>query len=420
MALAAQAAYQFELDREDQYVTFSYWDSLHKRLLAGEGLMFSLNQLENAYLENNVRRLEVEKTVSILQEFPQQFLEFKWGHNNAKKGQLNFTLNEKLFDFDFPGHYCRKIKSISISIPAVIGPYQNINATLTQTGNTVVLKPNKDTVNYVIYKTSSNNNGTQPPEPQADTIRENWVPMQEIAVSKGLDDSGMFVLDFRDERYLPFEGTGAVSSWTLSLSPETNKINFDSISDVIINVKYTALDGGVNFASDVENLYKGTETQYGYLKAKCFDLKQAFAGAWNQMFITPPDENKQQRISFPVTDNILLPNLKNVELHNIIVQMELSGDASVTSTKSKEFLGLQAGGKPATPIVIPITDNFGELDSKAIKKITIDPNNPQWDLAFTISNTPEALLNKKKTALDETKLLNMALVIVYSSDPFSG
>jgi len=42
-------------------------------------------------------------------------------------------------------------------------------------------------------------------------------------VSRGVDDSGLFNLDFRDERYLPFEGTGAVSSWTFSLPPDTNR-----------------------------------------------------------------------------------------------------------------------------------------------------------------------------------------------------
>jgi hypothetical protein len=32
------------------------------------------------------------------------------------------------------------------------------------------------------------------------------VPNQEIAISRGIEDSGMFQLDFKDERYIPFEG----------------------------------------------------------------------------------------------------------------------------------------------------------------------------------------------------------------------
>ncbi|MBK9227461.1 MAG: hypothetical protein IPL67_10515 [Ignavibacteria bacterium] len=35
--------------------------------------------------------------------------------------------------------------------------------------------------------------------------------------STGQNDSGVFELNFRDERYLPFENTGAISSWRLEL-----------------------------------------------------------------------------------------------------------------------------------------------------------------------------------------------------------
>jgi hypothetical protein len=42
--------------------------------------------------------------------------------------------------------------------------------------------------------------------------------MQSIATSSGQADSGLFELNFRDERYLPFEGAGAISRWRLELS----------------------------------------------------------------------------------------------------------------------------------------------------------------------------------------------------------
>jgi Tc toxin complex TcA C-terminal TcB-binding domain len=55
----------------------------------------------------------------------------------------------------------------------------------------------------------------------------------------------MFELNFRDERYLPFENTGAVSSWRLELpQKEISQFNYDTISDLIIHVKYTAREGG--------------------------------------------------------------------------------------------------------------------------------------------------------------------------------
>ena len=49
-----------------------------------------------------------------------------------------FAFTEAMFDADFPGHYNRRIKSISLSVPAVLGPYQNLKATLQLTANFIV------------------------------------------------------------------------------------------------------------------------------------------------------------------------------------------------------------------------------------------------------------------------------------------
>jgi hypothetical protein len=54
----------------------------------------------------------------------------------------------------------------------------------------------------------------------------------------------MFQLDFRDDRYLPFEGAGAISTWRLTMPTSTNAFDFKSVTDVILKVQYTARDGG--------------------------------------------------------------------------------------------------------------------------------------------------------------------------------
>jgi hypothetical protein len=45
-------------------------------------------------------------------------------------GICHFNIPEALFDVDFPGHYYRRIKSISLTIPCVTGTYSNVSATL--------------------------------------------------------------------------------------------------------------------------------------------------------------------------------------------------------------------------------------------------------------------------------------------------
>src|SRR6185369_4440159 len=104
-ARSAERAYQYELNTATAFVNFGYWDNLHKGLCAGEGLMLALNQMDKAYLDGNVRTLEIERTISLMLLQPKALLDLK------SKGECQFELTEKLFDYDFPGHYCRKIKS---------------------------------------------------------------------------------------------------------------------------------------------------------------------------------------------------------------------------------------------------------------------------------------------------------------------
>jgi hypothetical protein len=72
----------------------------------------------------------------------------------------------------------------------------------------------------------------------------NWVAMQSIATSHAQNDSGMFELNFGDERYLPYDGAGAISRWRIELPKDCNAFDFETLSDVVLHVKYTARKGG--------------------------------------------------------------------------------------------------------------------------------------------------------------------------------
>jgi hypothetical protein len=72
----------------------------------------------------------------------------------------------------------------------------------------------------------------------------NLTPVQTIATSSAQNDAGMFEFNFRDERYLPFEGAGAISGWRFELPGEFRPFNYATISDLVVHVKYTARGGG--------------------------------------------------------------------------------------------------------------------------------------------------------------------------------
>lgn len=401
MALAAQSAYQNEMNSTEQFIQFDYWDTLHKGLLSGEALLLSLQQMERSYVLKNTRTFEIEKTISLLQLDPLQFMEFKTGLHSGVKGTLRFKLSEQLFDFDFPGQYLRKIKTISVSIPAVVGPYQNINAVLRQTKNYTVMEPKINAVKYVMDPVNN---------PDPGNVRVDWIPNQKIALSKGMDDNGLFVLNFNDSMYLPFEGTGAVSEWELNLPPETNHFDFNSISDIIIKISYTAYEDMGQFANDVKNQLQSQNPPYPYQVAKQIVLQQAFSANWYQ-FMHPQPNPVTQSMVFSLTDAIVLPNLNKVALQSITVVVQTQNNTTVSDKQAGSFLTLKQSDK--SDLSIPITNNVGTVAlSGPFEAETAE-------LLFTIANTPDELLTDNKKQLDPNKLTGLLIIINYTSNVFA-
>jgi hypothetical protein len=228
-SLAKKAERTFRFERgltESNFIQFGYWESMRKGLLAGDRLHLALLQMESAYTDLNVREYEIARDLSLLLNAPLALIALK------ETGICEIAVPESFFDSDYPGHYMRRLKSVSLSIPCVVGPYTSLNCTLT-------LLTNKTRV--------SNDLGDQ----YAEDVKNgdarfvtNFAAVQSIATSHGSNDGGLFEVNFRDERYLPFEGAGIISRWRVEMPKENNAFDFDTISDVILHMKYTARDGG--------------------------------------------------------------------------------------------------------------------------------------------------------------------------------
>ena len=46
-------------------------------------------------------------------------------------GACEITIPESVFDLDCPGHYLRRIKNVTLTIPCVVGPYTGVHCKLT-------------------------------------------------------------------------------------------------------------------------------------------------------------------------------------------------------------------------------------------------------------------------------------------------
>ncbi|MEU9144234.1 neuraminidase-like domain-containing protein [Streptomyces sp. NPDC048349] len=229
-AKRAEQAMRYELGADGpQLVRFGHWDTLRKGLLAGERLASDLNRLDAAYLAANAREFELTKAVSLAQLDPNALLTLK------ETGSCYVSLPEALFDLDTPGHYLRRIKTVGFTVPCVGGPYTSVNLTATLLRSSVRTDP----------RLPGNRYARQTPDAR---FRDYSGPVQSVVTSTGQDDSGLFETSLRDERFLPFEGAGVIGEWRLGLPREFRQFDYESIADVVMHLRYTARDGGADFA----------------------------------------------------------------------------------------------------------------------------------------------------------------------------
>lgn len=201
---------------------------MKKGLLAGEKLFKDLKRLEIAYIDQDAREYEISKNISLLLLDPFALISLKL------TGSCAVSLPEAYFDMDYPGHYMRRIKSVGLTIPCVTGPYTSVNCTLTLLQSKIRMD----------NKASNASSYMEKPVGSDPRFCYDFAATESIATSTAQNDNGVFEVNFHDERYLPFEGFGVVSQWRLSMPPDCNAFDFETVTDVILNLKYTARSGG--------------------------------------------------------------------------------------------------------------------------------------------------------------------------------
>lgn len=240
MALKAERSYQYELGNDDKFIDFGYWDSFKKGLMTADKLVYDLKKMQSTYIAKNKRNYEISKSISLAKLDPLALQRIRLS------GSCEIEIPEAIFDMDYAGQYARRIKAVSISIPCITGPYTSVSAKLTQVSN----KYRKN--NTKISGASSDKEAYEELVDGDDRFVYNVGNVQSIATSHSQNDAGMFELNFSDERYLPFEGTGAISSWRLEL-PKIKQFDYMSIADIVIHMSYTAKEGGSSLKAVAES-----------------------------------------------------------------------------------------------------------------------------------------------------------------------
>jgi hypothetical protein len=333
MAKQTEQTFRYELGlSESGYINFGYWSSLRKGLLAAEQLTYDVRNMEKAYHDQNARELELTKHVGLCQLDASALEMLK----TSRSCWIN--LPEELFDMDYPGHYMRRLKTVSVTIPCVAGPYTTVSCTLTMTKNSVRV----NNTSGVAYPRKIGTGGIPADDPR---FRDSVAAIQSIATSTAQNDDGLFELNLRDERYLPFEGAGAISQWHLQLPAGVTQFDPRTITDVILHLKYTARDGGEGLRSDAStSLQTQINAMLVGLKdkglARLFSARHDFPSQWYAFINAPAGADQVLTLDLSLDR---FPYYASVASALKIKQIELVADAATLAQ------AIHVTPAPATP-----------------------------------------------------------------------
>lgn len=358
----AERTFQFELGVTDtDFVKFGYMDSLRQGLLAGEALGYDLKRMEVAYLERNKREFELTKSISLAQINPYALQQLR------ETGSCEFSLPEILFDLDHPGHYFRRIRAVRLTIPCVTGPYTNVSAQLSLLSSAIRVQATADASDYP-YR------GLEDPR-----FRHDVGGIQSVATSTSQDDAGLFELNFKDERYLPFEGAGAISRFRLELPEAARQFDYQTISDVVITLNYTARNAGGSLKKAVT---QSLEEQLNHiLELVASESGRGLWRAWSMKREFP--DALHQLLTAGSTELALLPEHFSYLLRQKGYQMSL-----VDGAEAKVDVHVQLRqGVPSSPWELKVA--FGEEDAVPV---TLSPTEENLLIGSAPREQQEALL----------------------------
>lgn len=310
----------------------AYWDSLRDGLLAGERLHQDLKRLEITYLDQNRREYELTKHISLRRLDPKALVELR-AKDATGRCRCEFKIPEWLFDLDTPGHYLRRIKSVSVSIPSVTGPFTSVSCKLTLLKSQVRHKPSlKESSRYLRLV-----------EGDDDRFTDYFGASEAIVTSTGTGDSGLFETNLRDERFLPFEGSGVISEWRLELPDTYPQFDYSTISDVVLSIRYTAREAGdplrAAATSSISTLFTptppppATPLRFPVL----FSCRSDFPTEWSRARAGGGLKIKISSDFFPYWVTAITPELSVQKVESFDVVKGLTNPSSWTLTPANKY-----------------------------------------------------------------------------------
>lgn len=387
---ARLAQQQLAFERQElpeQFVQSGYWDAPRegqttvspdgktpdRRGLTGSArLLRDIYQLDQYAFRTDERKQQVSKTISLARLAPFELQQFR------ETGVLTFDTYRELFERDFPGHYMRLIKNVSVSVIALTPPMEGIKAELTNNGISEVV--------------------TDGPPFRSEIIRRD---LETITLSSPQNEMGVFRLEPEGEKLNPFEKTGVDTSWELRMPKAANAFDYDTIADVLLTINYTALQS----ESYRQQVIKRLDPEQSGQRA--FSFSDEFADPWYDLH-NPALTDAPMTVRFKTRRADFPSNLDDVEIENVLLYYVTEDGVDTEELKTTLTFtpkdGQGAVGGEATPVEQRVSTRRGNGSPwmpMMGKSVT-----GEWKLSLPNST-------KVKRMFDDEKIEDMLFVITY-------
>lgn len=372
-ATAQLAAQQLAFERQEpipSIILADYWEApennftslssrenekqLDRKGLTGSArLLQDVYQLDQFALQTDRRKLQLTKTISLANFSAIEFQKLR------ETGNLPFYTPMELFDRDFPGHYLRLIKRIRVSVIALASPIDGIKATLWSNG----ISRTVQSINNIFTTT------------EIKRVPEN------IALTGGLNASGVFDFDADPSKLLPFESMGVDNAWEFQLPKASNlSLDYNAIADVLITIDYTALYSDLYRQQVIEQL---GET---FMADRVYSFRNEFPDQWYDLHHPElVEEAKQLTVHFDLLRADFPPNVMDLKVKHITLYLPQDDYPNLAISLNREGKSYPYQNK-MTPNGIASsrqTDNFpGRWDNM----LGASPEG-QWTLSFPNNET---------------------------------
>ncbi len=223
---------------------------------------------------------------------------------------------------------------------------------------------------------------------------DNYGAIESIATSSGQRDSGLFELNFRGDRYLPFEGAGLVGSrWKLEMPTEFRQFDYDSISDVVLHIQYTAREGGQQLRDAVVaglqsavNEFSTGNTTTGL--SHSFSLRHQFPSELNR-FLQKTEASEQRSLTLDLIKDrfpYLFKN-KNIVISQADIFVRIADEFANMDLLNGELTLTHPTGE--TAISLQSLSTIGNMRHAIIPNLNSQPG--EWSLFGELSITQDEL-----------------------------